>query len=70
MDNHLILDLKLKKRDVLNVVKEMKKFGLKEDIELKKKDRFKETKLLHLNSRKAKIKLNWFCRLNLKKLLS
>ena len=37
MDNHLILDLKLKKRDVLNVVKEMKKFGLKEDIELKKK---------------------------------
>ena len=47
----------------------MKKFGLKEDIELKK-DRFKETKLLHLNSRKAKIKLNWFCRLNLKKLLS
>ena len=56
-----------KKRDVLNVVKEMKKIWVKGRYRIKKKDRFKETKLLHLNSRKAKIKLNWFCKLNLKK---
>ena len=56
-----------KKRDVLNVVNEMKKIWVKGRYRIKKKDRFKETKLLHLNSRKAKIKLNWFCRLNLKK---
>ena len=57
---------KIEKRDVLNVVKEMKKFGLKENIKLKKKINL-ESKLLHLNSRKAKIKFNWFCKLNLKK---
>ena len=56
-----------KKRDVINVVKEMKKIWVKGRYRIKKKDRFKETKLLHLNSRKAKIKLNWFCKLNLKK---
>ena len=55
-----------KKRDVLNVVNEMKKIWVKGRYRIKKKDRFKETKLLHLNSRKAKIKLNWVCKLNLK----
>ena len=45
----------------------MKKIWVKGRYRIKKKDRFKETKLLHLNSRKAKIKLNWFCKLNLKK---
>ncbi len=55
-----------KKRDVLNVVNEMKKIWVKGRYRIKKKDRFKETKLLHLNSRKAKIKLNWVCKFNLK----
>ena len=44
----------------------MKKIWVKGRYRIKKKDRFKETKLLHLNSRKAKIKLNWVCKLNLK----
>ena len=56
-----------KKRDVLNVVKEMKKIWVKGEYKIEKKDKFKESKLLHLNSRKAKIKFNWFCKLNLKK---
>ncbi len=56
-----------KKREVLNVVKEMKKIWVKGEYKIEKKDKFKESKLLHLNSRKAKIKFNWFCKLNLKK---
>ena len=52
---------------MLNVLKEMKKIWVKGEYKIEKKDKFKESKLLHLNSRKAKIKFNWFCKLNLKK---
>ena len=62
------MDLKLKKkREVLNVVKEMKKIWVKGEFKIEKENKFKESKLLHLNSIKAKKKLKWFCRLNLKK---
>ena len=55
-----------KNREVLNVVNEMKKIWINGKYKVEKKNKFKESKLLHLNSKKAKIKLNWYCRLNLK----
>ena len=55
-----------KKREVLNVVKEMSKFWNKSNWIVKKNKNLKESKLLQLNSKKSKKFINWECKLNLK----
>ena len=55
-----------KKREVINVVKEMQKYWEKAKWEIKYNQKFFESKLLQLNSSKANKKLKWFCKLNLK----
>ena len=57
---------KEKKRDVLNVVKEMKKNWVDAKWIIKKNIKLKESNLLQLNSLKAKKLLDWKCKLNLK----
>ena len=56
-----------KKRDVINVVKEMQKHWKKAKWQIKNNPAFFESKLLQLNSSKANKKLKWFCLLNIKK---
>ncbi len=58
---------KEKNREVIKVVKEMRKKWKKARWKINKKSNFKESKLLQLNSSKAKKRLNWKCKLNLKK---
>jgi len=55
-----------KKREVINVVKEMKKYWSKAKWKIVKNKKSTEAKFLQLNSKKAKKKLNWSCKLNLK----
>ena len=55
-----------KKRDVISVVEEMKKVWKNGKWLIKKNKKFQESNLLQLNSNKAKKKLKWECKLNLK----
>ena len=57
---------KEKKREVINIVKEMNNIWKHGKWKIKKDKNFKESNLLQLNSRKAKSKLGWNCKLNLK----
>ena len=57
---------KEKKREVLSIVKEMKKNWSDAEWIIKKDKKLKESNLLQLNSLKAKKLLNWKCKLNLK----
>lgn len=57
---------KEKKREVLSIVKEMKKNWDDAKWIVKKNIKLKESNLLQLNSLKAKKLLNWECKLNLK----
>ena len=57
---------KEKKREVLSIVKEMKKNWSDAEWIIKKNKKLKESNLLQLNSLKAKKLLNWKCKLNLK----
>ena len=52
------------KKTVLQVVKEMKKNWTKVNWTISNNKNFKESKLLQLNSIKAKKTLNWKCKLN------
>ena len=56
-----------KKREVINLVKEMNKIWKNGKWVIKKNKNFYEPNLLQLNSKKAKNKLNWECKLSLKK---
>ena len=58
---------KEKNREVIQVVREIRKKWKKAKWKIKKKRNFVESKLLQLNSQKAKQRLNWNCKLNLKK---
>ena len=55
---------------VNDILKEMKKKWPIINWKISKKKNFKENVLLHLNSRKAKEKLNWNCVLNFKKTIN
>ena len=61
---------KEKKREVLSIVKEMKKNWSDAEWVVKKNKKLKESNLLQLNSLKAKKLLNWKCKLNLKQAIS
>ena len=54
------------KKTVFQVVKEMKKNWTKVSWTISNNKNFKESKLLQLNSMKAKKILNWKCKLNFK----
>ena len=66
----LILAQKLKKRDVINIVKEMKKNWGQARWIVKKDKNLKESNLLQLNSNKAKKFIGWNCKLDLKQSVS
>ena len=55
-----------KKREVLNIVKEMSKRWISSRWKVERDKNLKESNLLQLNSKKAKKYLNWQCKLNLK----
>jgi CDP-glucose 4,6-dehydratase len=59
-----------KKREVINVVKAMQKYWPRSKIIVKKEKIFKESKLLQLNSAKAKKILKWNCNMNLKQTIN
>lgn len=59
-----------KKREVINVVKAMQKYWPRSKIIVKKEKIFKESKLLQLNSAKAKKILKWNCSMNLKQTIN
>ena len=56
-----------KKREVINLVKEMNKIWKNGRWVIKKNNKFQESNLLQLNSNKAKKILKWECKMNLKK---
>jgi CDP-glucose 4,6-dehydratase len=56
-----------KKNNVINVVKQIKSLWKEINWKINKKNNFYESKLLHLNSSKAKKKLKWVCILDFKK---
>jgi CDP-glucose 4,6-dehydratase len=57
---------KEKKREVINIVKEMSSIWKKGKWKIQRDRNLKESNLLQLNSRKAKLKIGWVCKLNLK----
>ena len=57
-----------KKNNVINVVKQIKSLWKEINWKISKKNNFYESKLLHLNSSKAKKKLKWKCILDFKKI--
>ena len=59
-----------KKREVINLVKEMNKIWKKGRWIIKKNNKFQESNLLQLNSNKAKKILKWECKMNLKKTIN